>query len=105
MDETCARFEHEWLHGDREFACQLAREYVAAHQQRLATAFERHTLESLVALIDSCRAAGHDEDRILADMWLLARFPAQRITGAMQIGGAAALLRATSQAPGRGESL
>ena len=86
VDETCARFEHEWLHGDRALARRLAREHVAAQEPRLATVLGGHPLEALVTLIDGHREAGRHEARVEADMWLLDRFPPQHITGAIRIG-------------------
>ncbi len=98
MDDTCARFEHEWLHGDRDLARQLACEYVTAHEQRLATVLDRYSLEGLVTLIDGYREAGRHEDRLFADMWLLARYPQQHVTGAIRIGDGVALAQALSDA-------
>ena len=86
MNEDVERFEHEWHHGDRTAAKQMAKDYVAAHRAELEPILAKFTLEGLVDLVTSYRRAGREEDRIITDMWLLSEYKPQNITGTIQMG-------------------
>lgn len=86
MNEDVARFENEWHHGDRNAARRMAKNYVAAHHDELSPILSKFTLEGLVDLVSSYRRAGREEDRIIADMWLLSEYKPQNITGSITVG-------------------
>ena len=81
------RFDHEWKKGDRALAKELAKEWVAAHPA-IEQTLGQYTIEDLVRFVDRYREAGEESDRIITDMYLLAKFPPQRIVGSFAIGGA-----------------
>jgi hypothetical protein len=81
VEPELVQFDHEWKHGDRGVARGLARAYIGRRRSELAPALEPYSLEDLVQLIDAYRAAGREDDRIIADMWLLTNYDPQRITG------------------------
>jgi hypothetical protein len=86
MDEYVARFDLEWKHGDKATAREMARVYVEANRATLEPILSQYSLEGLVGLIDDYRKAGREEDRIIADMWLLSEYQPQKVTGQMAIG-------------------
>jgi hypothetical protein len=86
MDEICARFDHEWKHGDRERARELAVEFAAGHQAELSAQLAPYSLAGLVQLVEGHRDAGREEERIMVDMWLLAHYGPQQISGSIHIG-------------------
>lgn len=80
-------FDREWREGDRERATEMAREYIDEHREALAPLLEPMSLEDVVSLIDQYRKVGREEDRIVADMWLLVNYPPQNISGTFHLGG------------------
>ena len=86
MNEQVERFENEWRNGNRDAARQMAKDYVAAHREELGPILSKFTLEGLVDLVTSYRRAGREEDRIVADMWLLSEYQPQNITGSITVG-------------------
>lgn len=104
MNQDLERFEHEWHHGDRGLARDLAKEYVAAHPA-VVESLAAYTLEDIVRLIDQYRELGRESDRIVADMYLLATYPPQMVAGAVAIGGGSALVEAVNKALVSGDPL
>jgi len=85
MDMTLARFEHEWQRGDRDLARSIARDWIASAHPRLRELLRQYSLEGLVRLVSAYRAAGQEEDMIIAKMWILVEYPPQNITGQFDI--------------------
>lgn len=85
MDMILARFEHEWTRGDRDVARSIAHDYIKSAHPRLRELLRQYSLEGIVRLVDAYRIAGKDEDRIIAEMWLLVEYPPQTITGQFDI--------------------
>jgi hypothetical protein len=88
MDPSLQRFDHEWKHGDRALAREMAAEWVAAHPA-LHPILTPRTLEDLVKMMDGYRAAGDEENCIIVDMWLLTNYKPQNITGVLSFGPSA----------------
>lgn len=80
MREELARFKRTWERGEVAAAREMAREYVDAHWSELRH-MEGLGTHELVALVTEHRNAGREAERIVTDMWLLARFAPKRITG------------------------
>lgn len=91
VDGDLARFVAEWKSGRRDEARAIARAYIDAHRAELAPQLEPYSLDDLVRLVSAYRQAGREEDRIVADMWLLTEYEPQRITGTIHMGGSAAI--------------
>lgn len=75
MDPVVKRFDEEWRYGDRDLAKKLAKEFIKARHAALAPALANLTVFDLVELIEFYRSEGDEENRIIADMWLLAASP------------------------------
>ena len=86
MKQAVKAFEKEWREGDRSMAKEMAKAYVADNRAPMSAAFDRLTRDELVGLVTQYRNEGTDEKRLLVDMWLLAEFAPQQITGSIQIG-------------------
>lgn len=80
-----ARFEAEWHRGDRNRARQLAVEYIDAYEAALAPLLAEYDLPGLVRLVETYRASGQENNRVLTEMWILARCEPQRIVGQLDI--------------------
>lgn len=89
MDERILQFDYEWREGDRARAKDLAAEFVRDHESELGPLLERYTRDDLVRLVEQYRDAHRNTDRLIADMWLMAKYDPQRVYGSMNIGGAA----------------
>lgn len=85
LDLDLERFDHEWKHGDRALAKELAIEWVDRHPQ-IAVTLDPYALEDIVRMIGRYYDIGNESDRIIADMYLLARRPPQHITGTLNMG-------------------
>lgn len=96
------QFDYEWREGDRDKARDIAKEYINANRQRLTRVFGSYTLEDLVREVDALREAGRHSDRIIVDMWLLAEYQPQDISGELRI-GRTELIVAAAEAIMRGE--
>lgn len=81
MNPELQAFKDEWEAGNRWNAVQKAHAYVELHRGEIAPHLERYTREELVDLVSAYRNAGREEDRIVADMWLLTEYDPQRISG------------------------
>lgn len=88
MDSNVERFDREWKAGNRGLARQIASFYVEQHRGDLESVLGGKTLEQIVAMVDGYRGAGLEEDRLIAEMWLLSEHQPQKITGTMNMGGA-----------------
>ena len=86
MDVMLEGFDSQWRAGgeSRTRAYTLAKDYAAARRQDFA-AIADYDIPSLVGLVEAYREAGDEENRILADIWLLASFPPQQIVGEMRV--------------------
>lgn len=104
MNEQAAllQFDYEWREGDRDKAREIAKDYINANRLRLTKVFSGYTLEDLVREVDALRAAGRHSDRIIVDMWLLAEYQPQDISGELRI-GRTELIVAAAEAIMRGE--
>lgn len=80
-----SRFEHAWKTGDRDLAREIAREFIDSSHPQLKGLLRQYSREGLVRLVDAYRAAGQDENRVIAEMWLLVEYEPQRITGHLDI--------------------
>jgi hypothetical protein len=69
----------------RETARAAAGEYVAAHPAEFSK-FEAMVLDELVVYVGEMREQQNEEERIRADVWLLARYAPRLITGVGGIG-------------------
>ena len=67
-------------------AKEMAKAYVADNRPAMSAAFDGLTRDDLVGLVSQYREDGTDEKRLLVDIWLLAEFAPQQITGTIQIG-------------------
>lgn len=61
-------------------AADMARAYVASHPE-LEARYAGLGIPDLVAMVDACRATGNEERRIEIDVWLMAKFAPQVISG------------------------
>ncbi len=86
MKRAIAKFDKEWREGDRSMAKEMAKAYVADNRGPMGAAFDRLTRDELVGLVTQYRNEGTDEKRLLVDMWLLAGFEPQQISGSINIG-------------------
>ena len=86
MDVMLEEFDSQWRAGgeSRTRAYTLAKDYARTRRQDFA-AIADYDIPSLVGLVEAYREAGDEENRILADIWLLASFPPQQIVGEMRI--------------------
>lgn len=78
-------WDREWKTGDRVHAKELAIAYVDAHPG-VRDDYLGWTIPTLVSLIDDCRAAGNEAQRMEIDVYLLAVHPPQLIEGVGGIG-------------------
>lgn len=82
MDSKLEEFKNTWDdRSTRPQAKGLAEAYVNSHKTEMEILFGGLTLEQMVEQVDFYRNTGREEDRIKADMWLLAKFEPQRIVG------------------------
>ena len=88
MDSDLVAFNNEWATGDRDVARTMASAYVDAHPE-LADRFGEFSIPALVAMVDSYRESGNEEQRTLIDIWLLHAFYPQVIVGAIDLSGEA----------------
>ena len=86
-------FDKLWKEGNRDEAKDVARRYINDHRHQLAPILESMSLEDIVQMIDSYRAAGKEEDRIIADMWLITQYEPRRIQGAVHLGNPMAAVK------------
>lgn len=66
----------------------LAKSYVAAHRDRMGSAYTRYTREELVGLVSLLRQKGDRLAQLDIEAWLLAEYEPQHITGRVRPGGA-----------------
>lgn len=86
MDERLLQFDFEWREGNRTLATDIAVAYVNDHFEQLDELIGHMHVDELVHLVDNYRAAGRIADRIITDMWIIARIPKRHITGTINVG-------------------
>jgi len=86
MKRAIAKFDKEWREGDRAKAKEMAVAYVADNRATLLRLYGSTTRDELVGLVTQYRDTGDNEARIMVDMWLLAGFEPQKISGSINIG-------------------
>jgi len=83
-NEELAAFVRQWRRGDRGLAGKQAAAFVAMHVDELHV-LERYTLEDLVDLIDRYRHHHKTRERLIVEIWLLARYEPQQISGRLDL--------------------
>lgn len=78
-------FDYEWRAGSRDKAREIAREYVTLRRADLEPILGGKGIEELVALTQDYRTLGLYENRLVVDMWLLAEFEPQQISGELHV--------------------
>lgn len=99
-------FDKEWKTGDRKLARAIAEEFTEANREMLDKRWGRHSIEAMVAIIAHLGDQGRERDRIMADMYIMAKFPPQNIVGELNINGqqaVAAAMRVISKPENRAE--
>lgn len=74
--------DNEWMSGDRAVARAMATVYVGAHPE-LSARYGALDIPALVALVESARTAGDEDERRRIDAWLLSEHQPQVLTGRM----------------------
>lgn len=85
IDPDIAAFDHEWKHGDRASAKEMAAIWVRDHFEAIAPDLTQYGIEGLVSLVSAYRKTGRESDRIIVDMWLLVQHPPQQISGILRM--------------------
>lgn len=72
----------EWEAGNRDRACELARQYVDEHRRDLAASFEGLSSEAFVGYVEQARTDGDNYTVARANAWALAQQP-PKLTGVL----------------------
>lgn len=87
MDERILQFDYECEQMNFARARDIARMFVYDHESELAPLLERYTRDDLVRMVELYRDTGRNTDRLIADMWLMAKYDPQHVWGTMNVGG------------------
>ena len=84
--EGLKEFDALWKAKEQDKARFFAKQYLADNLDYMSRQFSGLTIEQLVDWVTSARNNGREENRILADIWLLAVHPPQNIVGSLTLG-------------------
>lgn len=87
MKKEIEEFDRLWKGRDHAKARKLAHDYVKDNRKALTAKYGDKSREEVIDMVAAARLEGREEERLEADMWLLAEFKPVAVVGSINLTG------------------